>query len=87
MLAGLDVLVVDNFCNSKASVLDRVERIVGRRPGFVQADLREKDAMRALFADYRFDAVSFCGTEGGGRIHGSAVALLRQQYLRQPGVV
>lgn len=86
MLAGFDVVIVDNFCNSKASVLDRIERIAGRRPGFVQADVREREAMRALFADYHFDAViHFAGLKAVGEsveqplryydnnIHGSLV--------------
>jgi UDP-glucose 4-epimerase len=86
MLAGYKVLIVDNFCNSKASVLERIERIVGRRPGFVKADVRDREAMRALFADYRFDAViHFAGLKAVGEsvaqplryfdnnIHGSLV--------------
>ena len=36
LAAGHDILIVDNLCNSKASVLDRIERISGRRPGFAQ---------------------------------------------------
>lgn len=67
MLAGLEVLIVDNFCNSKATVLERIERIAGRRPGFVEADVRDREAMRALFADYRFDAViHFAGLKSVG---------------------
>ena len=86
MLAGLEVVAVDNFCNSKAKVLDRIERIVGRRPGFVEADVRDREAMRALFANYRFDAViHFAGLKAVGEsveqplryydnnIHGSLV--------------
>ena len=86
MLAGFDVVIVDNFCNSKASVLDRIERIAGRRPGFVKADVRDLEAMRALFADYHFDAViHFAGLKAVGEsveqplryydnnIHGSLV--------------
>jgi UDP-glucose 4-epimerase len=67
MQAGFEVLIVDNFCNSKASVLERIERIVGRRPGFVEADVRDRNAMRALFADYRLDAViHFAGLKAVG---------------------
>lgn len=67
MLAGFEVLLVDNFCNSKATVLERIERIVGRRPGFVEADVRDREAMRALFADNRFDAViHFAGLKSVG---------------------
>ena len=67
MQAGFEVLIVDNFCNSKASVLERIERIVGRRPDFVEADVRNREAMRALFADYRLDAViHFAGLKAVG---------------------
>ena len=67
MMAGFDVLIVDNFCNSKAAVLERIERIVGRRPGFIEADVRDREAMRTLFADYRFDAViHFAGLKSVG---------------------
>lgn len=67
MLAGFDLVIVDNFCNSKASVLDRIERIVGRRPGFVEADVRDSEAMRDLFSRYRFDAViHFAGLKAVG---------------------
>lgn len=67
MQAGFEVLIVDNLCNSKAAVLERIERIVGRRPGFVEADVRDRDAMRALFADYRLDAViHFAGLKAVG---------------------
>ena len=86
MLAGLDVLIVDNFCNSKATVLERIGRIAGRVPGFVEADVRDREAMRALFAGHRFEAViHFAGLKAVGEsvdqplryydnnIHGSMV--------------
>jgi UDP-glucose 4-epimerase len=67
MAAGRDVFVIDNLCNSKASVIDRIEQIVGRRPGFAQVDIRDRGALRALFADHRFDAVlHFAGLKAVG---------------------
>jgi len=57
MAAGRDVLIIDNLYNSKASVLDRIERIVGWQPGFAQSDIRDRPALRKLFAVHRFDAV------------------------------
>ena len=67
MLAGFEVLIVDNFCNSKASVLERIERIVGKRPQFVEADIRDRETMRALFARHRFDAaIHFAGLKAVG---------------------
>ena len=67
MAAGHDVSIIDNLCNSKASVLDRVERIAGRRPGFAQIDMRDRVALRKHFAGHRFDAViHFAGLKAVG---------------------
>jgi len=67
MVAGHDVFIIDNLCNSKASVLDRIQRIVGRRPGFAQIDVRDRPSLRQFFADHRFDAViHFAGLKAVG---------------------
>ena len=52
-----DVLVVDNLSNSSPKVIERIEAICGRRPGFVQADVRDDRAMAAAFADFAPDVV------------------------------
>ena len=46
MAAAHDVVIVDNFCNSKPSILDRIERIVGRRSGFAKLDVCDRAALR-----------------------------------------
>jgi len=67
MAAGHDVFIVDNLCNSKASVLDRIQLIAGRRPGFAQIDVRDRPALRQLLASRRFDAVvHFAGLKAVG---------------------
>lgn len=67
MAAGHDVFIIDNLCNSKLSVLDRIERIAGRRPAFAQADLRDRPALRKLFSAHRVDAViHFAGLKAVG---------------------
>jgi UDP-glucose 4-epimerase len=67
MAAGHDVLILDNLCNSKASVLDRIQRIVGRRPRFEQIDVRDRPALRRIFSSHRFDAVvHFAGLKAVG---------------------
>ena len=50
--AGYNVVIVDNLSNSKIEVLDGIEKITGVRPAFEQVDLREKDAVEAVFAKY-----------------------------------
>lgn len=64
---GHRVFIIDNLCNSKASVLDRIEQITGQRPGFEQLDIRNRTALQALFATHRFDAViHFSGLKSVG---------------------
>ena len=46
---GHEVVIFDNLSNSKGSVVDRIERIMGRRPEFVQGDIRDEEALEKLF--------------------------------------
>lgn len=55
--SGYDVVVVDNLCNSKPESLRRVQELAGRSLAFVQADVRDQDAMRAVFQKHAIDAV------------------------------
>jgi UDP-glucose 4-epimerase len=65
--AGYPVLVLDNLCNSSRAVLERVGRIAGRRPEFVQADIRDRAALEEAFAGFRPDAVvHFAGLKAVG---------------------
>jgi UDP-glucose 4-epimerase len=68
MAAGHQVVVVDNLCNSKRESLVRVERIAGQAlQAFVQADVRDRAAMRAVFAAHDIDAViHFAGLKAVG---------------------
>lgn len=67
MNAGRNVFIVDNYSNSKASVLDRIEQITGRRPGFSRLDLRDRTGLRYLFMAHRFDSViHFAGLKAVG---------------------
>lgn len=43
--AGHDVVLFDNLSNADRSVLDRIETITGRRPVFIEGDIRDADAM------------------------------------------
>ena len=67
MLAGFEVLIMDNFCNSKFEVLGRIERITGRRPDFVKADIRDSEGLKALFSRFHIDSViHFAGLKSVG---------------------
>lgn len=56
--AGHEVVVVDNLCNSKAVALRWVEELAGcRLARFYQADVRDRVAMREVFAAEAVEAV------------------------------
>ena len=64
---GETVLILDNLCNSSLKVLDRIETIAGRRPAFVQADIRDLGALQAVFRDHHIDSVvHFAGLKAVG---------------------
>lgn len=50
--AGYNVVIVDNLSNSKIEVLDGIEKITGVRPAFENVDLRQKNAVEAVFEKY-----------------------------------
>jgi UDP-glucose 4-epimerase len=65
--AGYEVVIVDNLCTSKIAAVGRIEEITRMRPVFCQADLRDRNALEAIFADHRFGAViHFAGFKAVG---------------------
>ena len=66
--AGYDVVIIDNLCNSDISVLERIEKLAdGRKPEFVQADIRDEAALDKLFNKYNIYAViHFAGLKAVG---------------------
>ncbi len=65
--AGHDVVLYDNLSNSSASVVDRIEKITGRRPAFVKGDIRDGEAMRKVLEDFSIGTViHFAGLKAVG---------------------
>ena len=65
--AGWTPIIVDNLCNSSSAVIDRIERITGRRPHFIKADVRDREALDRVFAEHAIDAVvHFAGLKSVG---------------------
>ena len=52
MQQGYEVVIVDNFSNSSADVLDGIAAIVGIRPAFEQVDCNDATAMEIVFTKY-----------------------------------
>ena len=65
--AGKDVVIVDNFVNSKPVVLDRIREITGKDFKFYCADLCDKSALEVVFASEKIDScIHFAGLKAVG---------------------
>jgi UDP-glucose 4-epimerase len=60
--AGHEVVILDNFCNSKKSVLDRLQKIIGKRLQYIEGDVRETALVAKVLQDYKIEAaIHFAG--------------------------
>jgi len=65
--AGHEVFILDNLSNSKPEVLNRIERIAGKRPEFYQADIRDKAALDKIIGEVKPQSViHFAGLKAVG---------------------
>ena len=59
--------IIDNLINSKAEVVDRIERITGIRPNFIKGDLLNKKLVEKIFTENHYDSVMhFAGLKAVG---------------------
>jgi UDP-glucose 4-epimerase len=49
--AGYDVVIIDNLSNSKASVIDGIEKITGIRPVFSRTDCNDRAGLEQVITD------------------------------------
>ena len=67
IVAGYDVCVIDNFCNSSPEVLRRVKALSGKDVALNEIDIRDAARLSAACAAYRPDAViHFAGLKAVG---------------------
>lgn len=65
--SGEDIVIVDNFSNSKPEALDMIREITGRDFPFYEADLLDRDAIDRIFAENEIDSViHFAGLKAVG---------------------
>ncbi|MDF1550913.1 MAG: UDP-glucose 4-epimerase GalE [Bacteroidales bacterium] len=50
--AGFETLIVDDLSNSEKEVVDRIEQICGKKPAFLQLDLKDRKKTFELFEKY-----------------------------------
>lgn len=54
---GHDVIILDNLCNSKHSVVPVIERLGGKAPLFIDGDVRDDALLARIFSEHAIDAV------------------------------
>lgn len=64
---GYEVVVIDNFCNSSAESLNRVELITGKKVAFYEGDMADRKLLDEIFENEKIDAViHFAGLKAVG---------------------
>ena len=64
---GYDVIIVDNFSNSKPIVLEKLKKITGKEIKFYEIDLCNKSKLETVFKENKIDAViHFAGYKAVG---------------------
>ena len=65
--AGHDVTIIDDLSNSRPEIVDRIEEIAGKRPAFVEGDVRDRALLGQIFKTRKVDAViHFAGLKAVG---------------------
>ncbi|HEM3711361.1 TPA: UDP-glucose 4-epimerase GalE [Streptococcus suis] len=64
---GKEVVIVDDLSNASIQVLDRIEKITGKRPIFYELDVADKAALRSVFEKESIEAaIHFAGYKAVG---------------------
>ncbi|WP_282176159.1 UDP-glucose 4-epimerase GalE [Vibrio nereis] len=65
--AGITPVIFDNLYNSKKTVLDRIEKVSGVRPAFIEGDIRDKGLLVDVLKQHNIEAViHFAGLKAVG---------------------
>ena len=58
--SGHDVVVIDDFSNSKPEALDAIHEITGKKVKFYEFNVLDEDKTEAVFKENKLDAVIHC---------------------------
>ncbi|MBO8159073.1 UDP-glucose 4-epimerase GalE [Thermosyntropha sp.] len=65
--AGYEIVILDNFSNSKPEVLDRIKKIARRDFRFYEADILDREGLKRIFKENEVEAVvHFAGLKAVG---------------------
>ncbi len=61
---GYDVVILDNFSNSKKIIIDCMSKISDRKIYYIKGDIRDKTLLKKIFTSYKIDGVfHFAGSK------------------------
>lgn len=64
---GYEVVIVDNLCNSKKEIIEKIKEITKKEVSFYEIDLRNKESLRKVFDENKIDGViHFAGLKAVG---------------------
>ncbi len=64
---GEDIVIIDNYYNSKPESLKRISKITGKDFKFYECDIRDREGLRRVFAENKIDVViHFAGLKAVG---------------------
>lgn len=65
--SGYEIVVVDNFSNSKPNVIEKIKKITNKDFSFYQGDVRSNDTLEKIFTENKIDGViHFAGYKAVG---------------------
>ncbi len=65
--SGYEVVIIDNFYNSKPEAIENIKKITNKNFAFYEGDVRDKDILRVIFNEHKIEAViHFAGYKAVG---------------------
>lgn len=65
--SGFSIVIFDNLSNSNRSVLNRIKKITGKQPIFIEGDIRDRTALQNTFKNHSISSVMhFAGLKAIG---------------------
>ncbi len=62
-----EIIIIDNLCNSSKDVLNKIEKITGKKCKFYEADIRDENALEKIFGENNISSViHFAGLKAVG---------------------
>ena len=56
--SGKEIVIIDNFSNSKAEVLEKIKKITGKDFKFYEMDYRDKEKLEKVFTENNIEETS-----------------------------